>query len=315
VLDSSISGSGEDDDKCITQVLSFSNRLGQGEVYIRTGKGSSLDNLTFEKWSTLQRNVNVGEVGSLDDLKDNGIYSGVWLFGSLNNYPLTFVCVVINDYFIGTAPRRISQFVYGLSKFDGSVVYQSRVWDDSKDKWGDWEILNQKEISSMITKASSELTNYINSTVADAKRDILEGISAGTKDVSQKLTDIPEIEEQIKERLAKAGYTVHTGLGNANSRVSLAVFDEETDRYLVGVELDKDAYAASESALERDVFKPKFLESRGWTLMRVWSRDWWLSPQKVIKTICAAADKNMEKPITPKAEKPKRTKKKKESAE
>ena len=42
VLDSSISGTGESDDKCITQVLSFSNRLGQGEVYIRTAKGSSL---------------------------------------------------------------------------------------------------------------------------------------------------------------------------------------------------------------------------------------------------------------------------------
>ena len=153
VLDSSISGSGNDDDKCITQVLSFSNRLGQGEVYIRTGKGSSLDNLTWENWSTLQRNVNVGKVGSLDDLKDNGIYSGVWLFGSLNNHPLTFVCVVINDYFIGTAPRRVSQFVYGLSKFDGSVVYQSRVWDDSKDKWSDWEILNKNEINSMIDNA------------------------------------------------------------------------------------------------------------------------------------------------------------------
>lgn len=167
VLDSSISGSGKDDDKCITQVLSFSNRLGQGEVYIRTGKGSSLDNLTFEKWSTLQRNVNVGEVGSLDDLKDNGIYSGVWKQGRINPNYLAFVCIVINDYFIGTAPRRISQFVYGLSKFDGSVVYQSRVWDDSKDKWGDWEILNKNEISSMI---KSSVDNAIKGVIADAPK-------------------------------------------------------------------------------------------------------------------------------------------------
>ncbi len=125
--------------------------------------------------------------------------------------------------------------------------------------------------------------------------DILAGISSSTKDTSAKITDVPEIEEQIKERLTKAGYTVHTGLGNENSRVSLAVFDEEKDRYLVGVELDKDAYAASDSAMERDVFKPKFLESRGWTLMRVWSRDWWLSPQKVVKSIISAAEKNKKK--------------------
>lgn len=218
VLDSSISGSGKGDDRCITQVLSFSNRLGQGEVYIRTGKGGSLDNLTWEKWSTLQRNVNVGEVGSLDDLKDNGIYSGVWLFGSLNNYPLTFVCVVINDYFIGTAPRRVSQFVYGLSKFDGSVVYQSRVWDDSKDKWGDWEILNQKEISSMI---KSSVDNAIKGVIADAPEafDTLKeiadwiandetgavalanAISANTKAINTEVDRAKEAEKNIDDKL------------------------------------------------------------------------------------------------------------------
>ena len=79
-----------------------------------------------------------------------------------------------------------------------------------------------------------------------------------------------------------------------NSYVSLnkPLYDEESDRYLVGVELDKDAFAASESAMERDVYKPKFLEQRGWTIIRVWCRDWWLSPQKVIKSITSLAEKN-----------------------
>lgn len=176
VLDSSISGSGNSDDKCITQVLSFSNRLGQGEVYIRTGKGSSLYNLTWENWSTLQRNVNVGEVGSLDDLKDNGIYSGVWKQGRINPNHLAFVCIVINDYFIGIAPRRVSQFVYGLSKSDGSVVYQSRVWDDSKGMWGNWEILNQKEIASMISAEIKKVTDGIDPNKIDSLKDIITWI-------------------------------------------------------------------------------------------------------------------------------------------
>ena len=216
VLDSSISGSGEDDDMCITQVLSFSNRLGQGEIYIRTGKGGSLDNLTWEKWSTLQRNVNVGEVGSLDDLKDNGIYSGVWLFGSLNTYPLAFVCIVINDYFIGTAPRRISQFVYGLSKFDGSVVYQYRVWDDSKDKWSDWEILNQKEISSMIDNAIKgiiadapeafdtfkEIAEYIAEDGATAA-EIIKNVAANAQGIADEITRAKAAEEELEEKIAE----------------------------------------------------------------------------------------------------------------
>lgn len=164
VLSSSIKGDGAEDDKCITQMLVLSNRTGgDGDVYIRTGRASMANLLAggvgWEPWGKLQQNIEVGQVGSLDDLKDNGIYSGVWLKGHYNSYPLAFVCVVINDYFIGIAPRRISQFVYGLSKFDGSVVYRSRVWDDSKDKWGDWDILNKNEITSMISAEVKKLTN------------------------------------------------------------------------------------------------------------------------------------------------------------
>ena len=105
-------------------------------------------------------------------------------------------------------------------------------------------------------------------------------------------TSILSIEEQIKERLEKLGYTVDLHLGNKNNRITLAIYDEKLDRYLVGVELDRDAFAASKSAMERDVYKPRFLRARGWNVIRVWSRDFWLYPQKVIKTIVSAAEKN-----------------------
>ena len=105
-------------------------------------------------------------------------------------------------------------------------------------------------------------------------------------------TGIEDIEVQIKERLEKAGYTVHCGLGSRNNRISLAIYDAQSDRYLVGIELDRDAFAASSAALERDVYKPKFLEAHGWSIVRVWCRDWWLYPSKVIRTILSVAEKN-----------------------
>ena len=105
-------------------------------------------------------------------------------------------------------------------------------------------------------------------------------------------TTVAAIELQMKERLEKLGYKVDTGLGNENNRISLAIYDPDTDRYLVGVELDTDAFKESKSCLERDVYKPRFLEARGWTLVRVWCRDWWLYPTKVIKNITTLAEKN-----------------------
>ena len=63
----------------------------------------------------------------------------------------------------------------------------------------------------------------------------------------------------------------------------------------LGVILDRDAYRSSDSTMERDVYKPMFLESKGWTLLRVWSRDWWLYPSKVIKAITSLAEANRSK--------------------
>ena len=56
--------------------------------------------------------------------------------------------------------------------------------------------------------------------------------------------------------------------------------------------LDRDAFASSDSCIERDVCKPQFLEARGWSLLRIWSRDWWASPTKVIKAITTEAEKS-----------------------
>ncbi len=105
-------------------------------------------------------------------------------------------------------------------------------------------------------------------------------------------TKVASVEEQIKERLTKLGYKVDIRLGNISNRISLAIYDEKTDKYLIGVELDKDAFQASESCLERDVYKPRFMRAKGWNIVRVWCRDWWLYPQKVIKNIVSLAEKN-----------------------
>lgn len=199
VLDSSIPDTTNSDDKCITQLLAFSNRLGQGEVYIRTGKGRTLDSLTWGAWSTLQRNVNVGQVENLDDFVDNGIYSGVWLTGSYQSYPLTFVCIVINDYFIKTGTRRISQFIYGLSKFDGSTEFKCRIKEEGKD-WGDWEIINKKEISKMI----KDVTDGIEPDKIDSIKDIISWIEEHGGEVTAIYNAINNLSTLITEETTRA---------------------------------------------------------------------------------------------------------------
>lgn len=144
VLDSSISGTGDTDDKCITQILTLSNRTGgDGDVYIRTGRAHSTNVLAggsgWEPWGKLQQNIEVGQVTSLNNFIGNGIYSGVYTNGS--SFFETFVMVVINNYAVAGATgqvRSISQFKYALN-VDSTFSYKTRTGRGNTGiEWGSW---------------------------------------------------------------------------------------------------------------------------------------------------------------------------------
>ena len=144
VLDSSITGTGKDSDKCITQILTLSNRTGgDGDIYVRTGRAASINALVggngWEPWGKLQQNVEVGQVTSLDDITSNGVYSGVYTNGSTMFE--TFVMVVINNYAVAGATgniRSISQFKYALGT-DGTFSYKTRTGQGNTGvAWGNW---------------------------------------------------------------------------------------------------------------------------------------------------------------------------------
>ena len=144
VIDSSISGTGDTDDKCITQILTLSNRTGgDGDVYIRTGRAHSTNVLAggsgWEPWGKLQQNIEVGQVTSLNSFIGNGIYSGVYTNGS--SFFETFVMVVINNYAVAGATgrvRSVSQFKYALN-VDSAFSYKTRIGrGGSSIEWGSW---------------------------------------------------------------------------------------------------------------------------------------------------------------------------------
>lgn len=148
VLNSSIASTGDVQDKCITQVLTLSNRTGgDGDVYIRTGRAQSTNMLVggigWEQWGKLQQNIEVGQVTSLNSFIGNGIYSGVYTDGS--TFFETFVMVVINNYAVAGATgtiRRISQFKYALG-IDGTFSYKTRSgYGNTGINWNDWVDLN-----------------------------------------------------------------------------------------------------------------------------------------------------------------------------
>lgn len=117
------------------------------------------------------------------------------------------------------------------------------------------------------------------------------------------------LEQEIKEALEKKKYIVDTNIGSSKYKINLAIYNKKLDRYVLGIEIDSNAYHSSESMLERDVYRTNFLTSRGWNMMRLWSRDWWQDKAKTIELIESKIEKATQKIISDGVPKKKRVKK------
>lgn len=159
VLNSSLPNDGvENTDACVTQVLTISNRVGgDGDIYIRTGRGINANSITWESWGKLQTNIELGQVKEeeLKEYVDNGIYSGVCTDDNKDNID-TFVMVVINNYAIAKVndkTRHISQFIYSVNII-GEVKFKYRIGSgDENIVWGNWNEIESDTIS-MISSSS-----------------------------------------------------------------------------------------------------------------------------------------------------------------
>ena len=98
-----------------------------------------------------------------------------------------------------------------------------------------------------------------------------------------------EYAQKVAEALRQKGYEIDTQVGIGGYRIDIAVRKE--GKYVLGIECDGKLYSTSSSTRERDYHRQKYLESRGWRIMRMWSMDWWRDPEQQIQKICAIVDK------------------------
>ncbi|WP_156289366.1 AAA domain-containing protein [Oceanobacillus salinisoli] len=93
-------------------------------------------------------------------------------------------------------------------------------------------------------------------------------------------------ETQVYEQLIDMGYKVDTQVGMSNYRIDLAVVHPDNPgKYILGIECDGAMYHSSPSAKERDVYRQRFLENKGWKIHRIWSRNWWKDPSSELEKV------------------------------
>lgn len=97
-----------------------------------------------------------------------------------------------------------------------------------------------------------------------------------------------EYAQKVAKALRDRGYDIDTQVGIGGYRIDIAV--RKGGKYVLGIECDGKLYSTTASARERDYHRQKYLESRGWRIMRMWSMDWWRDPEGQIDRICSLVD-------------------------
>lgn len=92
--------------------------------------------------------------------------------------------------------------------------------------------------------------------------------------------------EDVAVFLEKCGYEVARNLGNSEYPLPLAVYDKNKEKFLIGINFDYGKSSVKdESPTESYISKLDFWEGKGWKIVTVWSRDWWLSKNNVLDNL------------------------------
>ncbi|MCX5478723.1 DUF4011 domain-containing protein [Kaistia geumhonensis] len=97
-----------------------------------------------------------------------------------------------------------------------------------------------------------------------------------------------DFEIHVADRLERLGFSVRHQVGVSGYRIDLAVIDPaRPEHYLAGIECDGAQYHSGRSARDRDRLRQDVLEGLGWTILRVWSTDWFDNPDRQAELLAA----------------------------
>lgn len=111
---------------------------------------------------------------------------------------------------------------------------------------------------------------------------LLEGLGDGREEQSKAVVVSEGLADQLAARLTARGWKLARNIGDTNYQVDIAVLDH-AGGYALGIECEGSVYFSGKSSKEREVYRLNLLEKRGWEMVRVWGRSYFLSPELVVE--------------------------------
>ena len=171
----------------------------------------------------------------------------------------------------------------------------------------------ERRLNVLITRARSRCEVFCNFTSEDidlsrsrqrgvvALKSYLQFAQTGVIEVPTPVGDAESpLESDVGQAVRSLGYEVEHQVGTSGFRIDLAVRDPKTPgRYLLGVECDGATYHSARWARDRDRLRQAVLENLGWTIYRIWSTDWFRSPDRELARLKQVIERAQIDPMPP----------------
>ncbi len=92
-------------------------------------------------------------------------------------------------------------------------------------------------------------------------------------------------EEMVHAALCELGHEVVCQVGVEGFFIDLAIRDAARRGFVCGIECDGATYHSHKAARDRDRLRQEILEKLGWTILRVWSTDWFRDPSGALRRL------------------------------
>lgn len=159
----------------------------------------------------------------------------------------------------------------------------------------------ERRLNVAVSRARYEMIVYstLKSSQIDLKRSNAKGVE-GLKgflefaetgrlpmvDSSALLSDTNVMISQICDMLTEQGYVATPCVGRSNFKVDIAVSTaEHPDRYILGILCDGKTYYETKTTRDREIVQPNVMKMLGWSVMRVYSIDWYENRERSINQI------------------------------
>lgn len=161
---------------------------------------------------------------------------------------------------------------------------------------GGWKRLNvvvsrsreEMIIYSVLQPEDIDLTRTSSKGVYGLKRflEFAKNKSGLSIDSSNALTIEDEVVNSVAQELRERGYDVDVNIGNSNFRVNVGIVDpRNSDSYLAAIIVDGKNSNMTPSIRDRHIVQPSMLEGLGWTIIHIWTLDWFKNKDFVLDDI------------------------------